>query len=71
MRACRRRFDARGIAHSRSRRDGTVSRPALSDDDRDVDRGVHNVSRTAMIAAMIAIAAAGLPSFAMVVAPSA
>jgi hypothetical protein len=35
----------------------------------EVERGVHKVSRTAMIAAMIAIATAGLPSLAMSVAP--
>ena len=36
----------------------------------DVDRGVHNVRRTARIAAMIAIANTGLPSLAMSVAPA-
>jgi hypothetical protein len=35
---------------------------------REVERGVHSMSRTAMIAAMIVIAAAGLPSLAMSVA---
>jgi hypothetical protein len=39
------------------------------DDERDVDLGVHNVRRTAMIAAMMRIAAAGLPNLAMSVAP--
>ena len=34
----------------------------------EVDRGVHNVSRTAMIAAMITIATTGLPSLAISVA---
>ena len=35
----------------------------------EVERGVHNMSRTAMIAAMITIATAGLPSLAISLAP--
>lgn len=42
---------------------------AAGDDERDVDLGVHSVNRTAMIAAMIRIAAAGLPNLAMSFAP--
>jgi hypothetical protein len=38
---------------------------ASSDDDRDVDLGVHSINRTAMIAPMMTIAAAGLPNLAM------
>ena len=41
---------------------------AAGDEERDVDLGVHNVNRTAMIAAMIRIATAGLLSLAMSVA---
>jgi hypothetical protein len=57
------------IAHSRGGPDGRSTLAAPSVDERDVDLGVHNVSRTAMIVAMIAMATTGLPSLAMSVVP--
>ena len=44
---------------------GAAGADASIDDDRDVDLGVQSINRTAMMAPMTKIAAAGFPNFAM------
>jgi hypothetical protein len=44
---------------------GVAGADASIDDDREVDLGVQSINRTAMMAPMTRIAAAGFPNFAM------
>jgi len=44
---------------------GAAGGDASIDDDRDVDRGVHSINSTAMMAPITRTAAAGFPNFAI------